>query len=211
MQLEKKALCVYEKLHESYGDVTPELNYSNLFQLTIAVILSAQTTDRQVNSVTPTLFSKFPDFLALSEAKIEEVEKVIHATGFYRNKAKNIVSLAKTIIIDCNGTLPETIDELIKLPGIGRKSANVIISQGMNIPGLAVDTHVSRIAGRLDLTSQNNPDRIEADLKSIFPETLWSSVHLLFIFHGRTICTARKPACHRCPIYSLCSFPGKTP
>jgi endonuclease-3 len=205
--MSKRSDEIFNTLKNLYPDVEPELKYSNVYELSIAVILSAQTTDKQVNSVTENLFSLYPDFSSLSIAPISRIEKIIHSTGFYKNKSKHIKNLSYEIVNSYNGTLPDTIDELIKLPGIGRKSANVILSQGFNKPGLAVDTHVGRLARRLDLTTEKNPDKVEFDLKKIFPEKWWSKIHLLMIKHGRVICHSRNPNCMECKLNSLCSFP----
>ncbi len=207
--LKEKGAEIYSRLIEHYGYVVPELHYTDIYQLTIAVILSAQTTDRQVNLVTPPLFEKYPDFQALANADIEDIEAVIHSTGFYRNKAKNIHKLAAALSTEYHGIVPSSIEELVQLPGIGRKSANVIVSQGFGKPGLAVDTHVARTSSRLGLTENKNPDLIEKDLKGLFPEETWGSVHLLLIKHGRTLCGSRKPNCPECPLADLCRFPEK--
>lgn len=195
---------IIEHLLKYYGYVKPDLRYKNLFQITIAVVLSAQTTDRQVNSVTPVLFNRYPDFFKLSQADIADIEVIVKSTGFYKNKAGNIVNLSKKIVQLYNGKLPNRFEELITLPGIGRKSANVILSNGFKIPALAVDTHVIRIANRLGYINSTNPLHIEKALTSIIPEKNWIMTHLLFIKHGRKICKARNPFCSKCPINNLC-------
>ncbi len=195
---------IMSRLREHYGIVKPDLKYQNLFQLTIAVVLSAQTTDIQVNSVTPELFREYPDFQSLSSANIKEVENLIRSTGFYRNKSKNIIALSKEINDRYKGIVPSDRELLVKLPGIGRKSANVILSMGYNIPALAVDTHVSRIARRLGYTVSEVPDKIEQDLCRSIPEEDWIISHLILIKHGRSICRARKPECSVCPLKDLC-------
>jgi endonuclease-3 len=203
--MEEKALSLYKILKNHYGLVDAELEYSNIYELTIAVVLSAQTTDKQVNRVTKRLFSEFTDFKSLAKADISEVEEIIRSTGFYHSKAKNITALARAVTA-AGGTLPRTITELTAFPGIGRKSANVIISQGFGIPGLAVDTHVGRIAHRIGLTSSLKPDIIEKELKSMLDPELWLDFHLLLINHGRKLCMARKPECSKCPAGSICSY-----
>lgn len=195
---------IITRLKKYYGDVKSDLDYINLYQLTIAVILSAQTTDVQVNSVTPELFSKYPDFKSLSEADIKDVEMIIRSTGFYRNKSKNIVALAKKITGKYNERVPSERELLEQLPGVGRKSASVILSMGHSIPALAVDTHVARIAGRLGYTESKDPHKIEKDLNTVIPVNEWINSHLLFIRHGRSICKARNPECGICPIRLLC-------
>lgn len=199
--MKNRALQIYNTLNDYYGEVEAELNYENLYQLTIAVVLSAQTTDKQVNSVTPELFKQFPGFQELGEATAGEIEKIIKSTGFYRAKAKNIVALGKRVS-DGGGELPRTLEELITLPGIGRKTANVVLSQGMETPGLAVDTHVRRISQRTGLTREKNPDKIEKELKSFLAPSLWLNFHLLLINHGRKLCLSRTPLCSSCPLYN---------
>ncbi|HOQ12963.1 MAG TPA: endonuclease III [Spirochaetota bacterium] len=206
MNKDKKALSILAKLEKFYGKVSPDLHFENLYQLSIAVVLSAQTTDKQVNSVTPELFSKFPDFKTLASASISDIEKIIKSTGFYHTKAKNIVHLAREVVNQYNCLLPEKEEDLIKLPGVGRKSANVILSIGFGIPAIAVDTHVSRISQRLGLTEHTKPDHIESDLQKIIPKDKWLKTHLLFIKHGRVLCKARGPLCEQCPVSSLCSY-----
>jgi len=202
----KKAKAILSALKNFYGDVKADLNFSNLYELTIAVVLSAQTTDKQVNSVTEKLFKKYPDFTSLSKAKLSDVEKIIKSTGFYHTKARNIIALAKIVSEKFNSSIPDNIASLITLPGVGRKSANVIISIGFGKPGLAVDTHVARIAKRLGLTESVKPEIIEKDLCSIIPEEEWLYTHLLFIKHGRSLCKARGEECHICPIKSFCLY-----
>ena len=203
--MKTKADKLYELLKKQYGRVEPELTYNNLYELTIAVVLSAQTTDKQVNRVTPTLFSKYPDFESLNNASLIEIEKIIRSTGFYHSKAKNILGLANALSRK-SFVVPDTIDELVKLPGIGRKTANVVISQGFGKPGLAVDTHVGRIARRVGLTESHNPDIIEKNLKSMLIPERWLDFHLLLINHGRKKCYARNPDRTTCILSSICSY-----
>jgi len=193
-------------LSSFYGEVKADLNFSNTYELTVAVVLSAQTTDRQVNSVTGKLFLKYPDFGSLAKARLTDVEKIIKSTGFYHAKAKNIVKLAGIVTSVFNGKLPGDMESLLTLPGVGRKSANVILSIGFGIPGLAVDTHVGRIARRLGYTESENPDIVEKNLCSIIPHELWRDTHLIFIRHGRTICKARNPECRECPVSRHCAY-----
>ncbi len=200
----KRSGKIIARLKEHYGRVKPDLHYRNLYQLTVAVVLSAQTTDVQVNSVTPELFGKYPDFSSLSKADTADVETIIKSTGFYRNKSKNIVALAKEIMEKSGGRVPKERELLEQLPGVGRKSANVILSMGHNIPALAVDTHVARIAGRLGYTESKDPFKIEKALNEAIPEKEWIISHLLFIRHGRNTCKARNPVCGVCPVSGLC-------
>lgn len=206
---QKQAESILDNLYKYFGDVKPGLDYDNLYQLTISVVLSAQTTDRQVNEVTPILFNKYPDFKSLSNANISDVEKIIHSTGFFRSKAKNIKSLAVIITKKYNQNVPGDILKLTELPGVGRKSANVILSQGFDIQAIAVDTHVKRISKRLCLSNSDKPEIVERDLMKILPQSRWSQAHLLFIHHGRNICFARSPLCTDCPILNDCCFEDK--
>jgi len=198
-------------LSKFYGEVFPSLVFSNNYELTISVVLSAQTTDAQVNKVTPNLFKNYPDFSSLSKAKIDKVEKIIRSTGFFRNKAKNIIKLSQMIFEKYNGEIPGSIDELVNLPGVGRKTANVILAQGFDRQTIAVDTHVARISRRLGFTDSEKPLAIEKDLMRQIPETQWRKINLLFIMHGREKCRARCPLCRECPVRNLCYSSDKIP
>lgn len=200
------SLKIISALESVYGDVVPDLVFTNNYELTVAVVLSAQTTDRQVNGVTGKLFSTYPDFKSLAAARRSDVEKIIKSTGFYRVKAANIIALSRAVMERFGGSLPGSAPELMELPGVGKKSANVILSVGMGKPALAVDTHVSRIAGRLGYTDSSNPLVIEKDLCGIIPEQDWKKAHLLFIKHGRATCTARNPLCGTCAISRWCRY-----
>ncbi len=204
-----KSEKIIDILRGYYGNVNPDLKFNGLYELTIAVVLSAQTTDKQVNSVTPKLFSKYRNFKSLAEAELSEVEEIIKSTGFYHAKAKNIIGLSKMVTGKYRGSLPREMDKLLELPGVGRKSANVILSIGYGIPGLAVDTHVGRIAKRLGYTESENPDMIEKDLCAIIPPDRWRDTHLLFIKHGRAICRSRNPECGLCPVKHFCLYRKK--
>jgi endonuclease III len=198
-------------LRRYYRDVKTPLHYGNRYELAVAVVLSAQTTDRQVNGVTGPLFAKYPGFKRLARAAPADVRRIIRSTGFYRNKAKNIVGLAQQVVTRFDGRLPDTREELMSLPGIGRKSANVILSMGFGKPALAVDTHVMRVARRLAFTGSRNPLAVENDLIKVIPEKKWTFAHLLFIRHGRETCRARTPLCHGCPVNAYCDSPEKIP
>lgn len=200
---------IFSGLKFYYRDVNPNLRYSNLYELTVAVVLSAQTTDRQVNAVTGELFGKYPDFETLSRARLADVRRIIRSAGFYRVKSRNIVNLAKQVVERFNGKLPGVRDELMTLPGIGRKSSNVILAFGFNEPAFAVDTHVSRVARRLAYADTDNPLAVEKAVTAFVPESEWKLAHLLFIRHGRTLCRARKPLCSRCPVNAFCESPDK--
>ena len=200
----KTSAAVIRQLRSRYGAVKPALNYRSVYELSIAVVLSAQTTDRQVNLVTPELFRLYPDADALAKAPVSKLESIVRSTGFYKMKAKHIAALAKIVSERFGGDIPGDRESLESLPGVGRKSANVILSQGFGVPAMAVDTHVGRIAVRLGYTVSENPVEAEKALCSVIPEKDWTEAHLLFITHGRTICTARKPGCGSCPVAKLC-------
>ncbi len=197
---------ILSQLYNYYGDTDPDLHFRNIFELAIAVVLSAQTTDRQVNGVTTELFEKYPDFKSLGNADFRDVEKIVKSTGFFRTKTKNIIALSRIVSSKFGGVLPDNIESLVELPGVGRKSANVILSIGYGIPGLAVDTHVSRISNRLGYISSKSPVEIEKALCRIIPSSDWKKTHLLFIKHGRVICKARTPECGVCPVSEHCDY-----
>ena len=206
----RRSSQIISLLRRRYGSVAPALQYRSRYELCIAVVLSAQTTDRQVNEVTPVLFERYPSFESLARGKIQDIEKIVHSTGFYRAKAKNISALAKQVTDRFGGELPSDRKSLESLPGVGRKTANVILSQGFGIPAFAVDTHVGRLARRIGYSLATDPAEVEKDVTAFIEETAWTQAHLLFITHGRTLCTARKPQCGVCPISSLCGYPDKT-
>lgn len=192
-------------LKNYYPDAKCSLDFKTPFELAIAVMLSAQCTDERVNKTTPILFSKYnkpKDFINL---ELSEIESIIHPCGFYKNKAKNIKAMAIMIENSYNGSVPESMDELIKLPGIGRKSANVIMLDAFNNPqGIAIDTHAKRISNRLGLSSSSDPEKIEQDLIKIIPKKYFFDVNHLFVWHGRHICKAQNPNCIDCPIKTFC-------
>ena len=196
-------------LRTTYPEVKTQLDYQNPFQLLIATILSAQCTDKQVNRVTRTLFKKLPTPRAFADAPITMIEKLIHSTGFFRNKAKNIQSCATALMERHKGHVPGTLDALVKLPGVGRKTANVVLGAAFNIPGIVVDTHVSRISQRLELTDHKDPVKIEFDLMEQMPKRAWNDFSLHLIYFGRETCSARKPKCTTCPMEKLCTYHDK--
>lgn len=193
-------------LRISYPEVKTQLDHQSPFQLLIATILSAQCTDNQVNRVTPALFKKLPSPEAFAEAPLPLIEELIHSTGFYRNKAKNIKNCAMTLLDQYNGVVPAKLEELVKLPGVGRKTANVVLGAAFNIPGIVVDTHVARISQRLELTDHKDPVKIEFDLMKQMPKKAWSGFSLHLIYFGREYCSARNPKCKICPMGKLCNF-----
>jgi endonuclease-3 len=195
---------IIRALREYYGPISTALHHRNLYQLSVAVILSAQTTDRQVNQVTPRLFKRYPDYRSLGSARLSDVETIIRSTGFYRNKSKNIIQLGRIITEKHQGILPDTREELVKLPGVGRKSANVILSLGFDKPAFAVDTHIMRVSQRLGYTEKRDPLKAEEALTSFIPEKQWKESHLILINHGRKICKAISPLCPDCPVRRYC-------
>ena len=204
-----RALKIQHILKTTYPDVKTQLRYANPFQLLVATILSAQCTDKQVNGVTKELFIKLRTPHDFASASNETIEKLIRPTGYFRNKAKNIKNCSKSLLEKYDGQVPRTLDELVNLPGVGRKTANVVLGSVFNIPGIVVDTHVARISKRLGLTESNNPVKIEYDLMEIIPRKEWNDFSLQLIYFGRAICKARKPLCPTCPLYDLCDFPDK--
>ena len=193
----------------TYPDVKTQLRNANPFELLVATILSAQCTDKQVNHVTKDLFNRLKTPQDFAGASNETIEELIRPTGYFRNKAKNIKNCSKSLLEKYNGQVPQTLDELVKLPGVGRKTANVVLGSAFDIPGIVVDTHVARISKRLGLTENNNPVKIEYDLMEIIPREEWNVFSLQLIYFGRAICKARKPLCPTCPLYDLCEFPDK--
>jgi len=201
-----KALKVFRILEKDYPHPKTELFFNDPFQLLIAVILSAQCTDERVNSVTPTLFSQFPTPQKLASASPRVVEKIIHSCGFYKNKTKAIISTAQSLVEHFGGFVPDTMEELTSLAGVGRKTASVILNQAFDKPAIAVDTHVARVSLRLGWTQSKNPLIIERDLKALLPEPLWALVNGTLILHGRRVCKARKPLCDQCRISRNCPY-----
>ena len=197
---------VLDRLEETYPDAECALHHQNVFQLIVAVALSAQTTDKSVNVVTPALFEKYPDADALAAADVEEVSEYIKRIGMYKTKAKNIVGMAQKLVSDYGGQVPEDYDALVSLPGVGRKTANVVLSVGFGHQRIAVDTHVFRVANRIGLVHEKDVLKTELALMERIPEERWSRTHHSLIFHGRQCCDARKPKCDDCPINTLCEY-----
>jgi endonuclease-3 len=203
------AAIVLERLQATYPDAHCELDHRNAFELLGATILSAQCTDVRVNMVTPALFARFPTPEALADAPLEEVEEIIRTTGFFRAKAKSLVGMARALVRDHGGDVPRSIAELVPLPGVGRKTANVILGNAFGInEGIVVDTHVQRLARRLGLTREPDPVGIERELIPLFPRDSWAQLSHLLIWHGRRTCFARKPACDRCVLADVCPSAG---
>jgi endonuclease III len=201
----KRAAEIYELLIAEYPDAHCELDFQDPFQLAVATILSAQTTDVRVNMVTPELFDRYPDAEALANAAQEDVEEIVRTTGFFRNKARNVIGFARGLMAEHGGRVPRTIEELSELPGVGRKTANVVLGNAFGInEGVVVDTHIKRLSNRLGFTGESTPDKIERDLMELFPSERWTMLAHLLIWHGRRVCDARKPRCEACVVSHLC-------
>ncbi len=198
---------IVTRLNDLYPRIKTPLTHNDVFQLLIATILSAQCTDAQVNRVTPALFRRFPDAKQMSKASVREIERLIKPTGFFRVKARRIKEISKKIMSEFKGRVPESMDELMTLTGVGRKTANIVLSAGFDkIEGIAVDTHVQRLSKRIGLTREKSPEKIEQDLMKITPRELWPRLSLLLILHGRKLCVARKPLCELCPLSDKCLY-----
>lgn len=207
-----RAEKIYSLLESEYPDATCALNFQTPLQLLVATILSAQSTDKTVNTVTPALFRKYKTAKQFAEADPDEMETLVHSTGFFRNKAKNIRGACRIIAEKHGGKVPQDMDELLELPGVARKTANVVLSNAFGkAEGIAVDTHVQRLSGRLKFSRESRPEKIEEDLMKLFPREQWIQVSHLLIHHGRTLCDARKPKCSKCPVESLCTSTDKVP
>lgn len=201
----QKALEILIRLQRLYPDATCSLNYEGTVQLLVATILSAQCTDERVNLVTPALFAKYPDALALAQADLTDLENLVRSTGFYKNKAKNIQGACQLIISKFGGKVPQIMEELLELPGVARKTANVVLSHGFGINmGVTVDTHVKRLSKRLGCTENDDPIKVERDLMKLLPQNDWENWSIRLIYHGRAVCKARCPNCGECILADLC-------
>ncbi|MBX3332487.1 MAG: endonuclease III [Nitrospira sp.] len=204
-----RAKQIAERLHRAITLAKVELDHRSPWELLVATILSAQCTDQRVNQVTPALFKRYATPRALANATVSDLEELIRSTGFYKSKAKNLIGCAHAVITRFGGEVPDTMEELTSIPGVGRKTANVLLGAAFGKPGIVVDTHVKRVANRLSMTYSSNPEQIERDLQSVFPEGQWTSVSQRLLLHGRYICLARKPRCLECPIDDICEWEGK--
>ena len=200
----KRARAIYRILTRTYPEVRCELDYESPLQLLVATVLSAQCTDKRVNQVTPALFQRYPNSAELAGADIFEIERLIHSAGFFRAKAKNIQGLAKKIESEFDGQVPSTLEELVTLPGVGRKTANVVLGHAFNTPGITVDTHFGRLSRRFGWTQQSDPVKVEHEVGALIPRKEWTNLSQRMIWHGRRICHSRKPACGACPLAKLC-------
>lgn len=204
MDPEEKIIPILQGLNRVYPRSQTSLFFKNPLEILIATILSAQCTDKRVNMVTVSLFGKYKKPEDYADAYLEELEKDIRSTGFFKNKAKNIRNCCRDLIKNHGGMVPSKMEELIKLPGVGRKTANCVLGSAFGKPAIVVDTHVKRLAGRLEISDKNDPDKIEFDLMELAPRKEWNLFSFLLISHGRALCTARNPKCGKCPVLSLC-------
>lgn len=201
----RRAAIIFRRLAAEYPDAHCELDHANAFQLVVATILSAQCTDKRVNMVTPALFARYPSAAALAGAEPGELEDLIRPTGFFRNKAKSLLGMASALVERHGGEVPRTMDELVALPGVGRKTANVVLGNAFDLAeGVVVDTHVGRLSRRLALTRNSDPVKVEQDLMRLFQRQHWTLLSHLLIFHGRRVCEARRPKCALCVLRDLC-------
>ena len=210
-EIRKGAKAVYRILTKTYPNIRCELDFTNPLELIIATVLSAQCTDKRVNTITPAVFRKYKTPKDYARADLHEIESLIHSSGFYRAKARHIKGLSIKILEDFDGKVPRTLEELITLPGVGRKTANVVLGHAFDIPGITVDTHFGRLSRRFDWTKEEDPVKVEFAMHEIFPPKYWTHLSQLVVWHGRRRCHARKPACGACPIADLCPSFGEGP
>jgi endonuclease-3 len=203
-----RAKAIYRQLTKSYPNVRCELDYNSAFQLLVATVLSAQCTDKRVNQTTPALFKKYPNPKKMAKADLKEIQKLVKSTGFFRAKAKNIKGLSNKIMEEFDGDVPSNLDDLITLPGVGRKTANVVLGHAFGIPGITVDTHFGRLSRRFGWSKQNDPVKVEFEVGDLIAEKEWTNLSQRMIWHGRRICHSRKPACGACPLAKLCPSYG---
>lgn len=209
LALVRRARRINRMLGETYPDARCELDFTTPFELLVATVLSAQTTDVRVNQVTPALFGAFPDAAALAEAPREQVEQIIRPTGFFRAKTDSVLKLAAALVTDHDGEVPAQLSKLVKLPGVGRKTANVVLGDAFDVPGLTVDTHFGRLVRRFAWTTATDPVRVEQEVGDLFPRKDWNQLNHRIIWHGRRRCHARRPACGACPVAPLCPAYGE--
>jgi endonuclease III len=205
----KRMQHIAQVLQKSMPAAKVELDHRSPWELLVATILSAQCTDQRVNQVTPELFRRYKTPADLAKAKLSDVEHIIRSTGFFKSKAKNIIGCSQVVTERFGEQVPDTMEQLVTLPGVGRKTANVLLGQAFDKPAIVVDTHVKRVSKRLALSKSDDPDQIERDLQQLLPTSQWTGVSQRLLLHGRYVCLARKPQCSRCPIYQLCSSKEK--
>ena len=206
----RHARTVLGRLKKRYPDIGTALDHDDPWQLLVATVLSAQTTDENVNRVTPLLFERWPDAEALAGADPEAVEQVVFSTGFYRQKTRSIIELSQDLVARFGGEVPRDLGELTTLRGVGRKTASVVLAEAWDMPAIAVDTHVSRVTRRLGMTTHRDPVKVERDLRELYPEREWSGISMRFIQFGRDTCDARTPRCWECVLADRCPYPDKT-
>lgn len=207
----RRAGLVLRRLTRRYPQIRTALHYEDVWQLLVVTVLSAQTLDDTVNRVAPELFARWPGPEDLAGADPEEVEAVVYPTGFYRQKAKSVIGLAQAITDEHGGEVPRDLDAMTALPGVGRKTASVVLAEAWDLPAIAVDTHVRRVSRRLGLTTNHDPAKVERDLKALYPRRRWSGISMRFIQFGREVCEARRPRCWECPLRDICPWPDKSP
>jgi endonuclease-3 len=203
-----RAKVIYRQLSKNYPNVRCELDYKNAFQLLVATVLSAQCTDKRVNQTTPALFKKYPNPQKMAKADLRDIQKLVKSTGFFRAKAKNIKGLSNIIVEQFDGNVPSNLEDLIALPGVGRKTANVVLGHAFGIPGITVDTHFGRLSRRFGWSKQNNPVKVEFEVGELIPQNEWTNLSQRMIWHGRRVCHSRKPACGACALAKLCPSYG---
>lgn len=209
MNKKERALEIYSRLAKRYPAPEPALDWSNAWELLVATVLAAQCTDERVNKVTPALFKRWPSISDMAAADIAELEEAVRSTGFFRNKAKNLKNAAARIMDVFDGTVPSTMSDLISLPGVARKTANIVLSNAYGIhEGIAVDTHVKRLTYRMGLTKNTDPVRIEKDLMPLYPRETWGDVNHFLVYYGREVCNARSPRCGECELADICPKHG---
>ncbi|WP_217702506.1 endonuclease III [Nocardioides guangzhouensis] len=209
--LVRRARKIDRVLAETYPDARCELDFDNPFELLVVTVLSAQTTDKRVNAVRPTLFAAYPDARAMAGAEREKVEQIIQPTGFFRAKTESLLKLSQALVERHDGEVPPRLDDLVKLPGVGRKTANVVLGNAFGIPGVTVDTHVGRLARRFAWTEESDPVKVEHEIGALFPKRDWTMLSHHLIWHGRRVCHARNPACGACPVARWCPAYGEGP
>lgn len=206
--LKRRARKINRELAQAYPYAVPELDFGNPFELLVATVLSAQTTDVRVNAITPALFARFPDALAMSQAERSELEELIRPTGFFRAKTESLLGLSAALVDRFDGQVPNKLEELVKLPGVGRKTANVVLGNAFGVPGITVDTHFGRLANRFGWTDETDPVKVEHAVGELFEKRDWTMLSHRVVFHGRRVCHSRKPACGACVIAKLCPSYG---
>lgn len=208
-KLRRKAIEIVHRLEKVYPKARLELEYESPFELLVEAILAAQESDKVVNKLRQELFKKFPDPHSIAKAPLEEIEEAIKSINFYRRKAKLLKECCEKLVEMFNGEVPKSVEELIKLPGVGRKTANMVVGGGYNLPAIIVDRHVHRVTQRIGLSKQSNPDKMEMELREIVPEELWTKFSMLLLNHGKQVCKAKNPKCSECVISDLCEYAQK--